>query len=61
VVDKYDHDVIHLRQPNLGPIQNIPPNLRNFEGYFKISRHFKWALTEIFDALMYDQVIIVEG
>jgi len=45
----------------LGPIQNIPQNMKHFESYYKISRHYKWALTEVFDALLYDQVIILEG
>jgi len=45
----------------LGPIQNLPPNHRHFENYYKIARHYKWALTEVFDALLFDQVIIVEG
>ncbi len=30
-------------------------------GYYKISRHFKWALSQVFDELGYDHVIIVEG
>ena len=31
------------------------------QGYYKISRHYKWALTQIFDVMKYDSVIIVEG
>ena len=30
-------------------------------GYYKISRHYKWALTQIFDEMKYEYVIIVEG
>ncbi len=30
-------------------------------GYFKISRHYKWALTQIFDVMDYQYTIIVEG
>lgn len=61
VVQSYDHDVIHLKQPNLGPVANVPADMMRYENYYKISRHFKWALTEVFDALMFDQVIIIEG
>lgn len=60
VVQKYDHDVIHIRQPDLGPIHDLPASHKHFEGYYKISRHYKWALSEVFDALMFEQVIILE-
>ena len=29
-------------------------------GYYKISRHYKWALGQAFDHLSYDTIIIVE-
>ena len=30
-------------------------------GYYKISRHYKWALTQVFERLNYKYVIVVEG
>lgn len=31
------------------------------EGYYKISRHYKWALTQIFDLYGFRLAIIIEG
>ena len=39
----------------------MPPEHSHFTAYYKISRHYKWALTEMFDVLLFDQVIILEG
>jgi len=47
------------QQPDL----SIPPHPaqdRNFVGYYKIARHFRFALAHMFDVLHYDSVIIVE-
>ena len=30
-------------------------------GYYKIARHYKWALTQVFEEMNHDYVIIVEG
>lgn len=40
---------------------NLPWPQRSREGYYKISRHFKWALNQMFNTLEYAAVIIVEG
>lgn len=29
-------------------------------GYYKLSRHFKWALHQVFDILYFHQVIVLE-
>ena len=34
--------------------------MRQFHGYYKISRHYKWALGQIFDQMGYDSAIVVE-
>ena len=56
--------------PSQQPDQSAPDipaserNMRNRkaeDGYFRISRHFKWALTQTFDVMNYENVIIVEG
>nr|XP_054751352.1 alpha-1,3-mannosyl-glycoprotein 2-beta-N-acetylglucosaminyltransferase-like [Lytechinus pictus] len=52
--------VVHMRQPDLSPIANLPANQKKFEGYYKISRHYKWALDQMFIRNSFDAVIIVE-
>ena len=36
-------------------------NVRSLKGYYKISRHYKWALTQVFDEMNYQYAVIVEG
>ena len=64
------HTHPHTHTPSQQPDQSPPEipaserNMRNRkaeDGYFKISRHFKWALTQAFDVMNYENVIIVEG
>jgi len=38
----------------------IPPKEKKFKGYFKIARHYGWALNHTFQDLGHSQVIIVE-
>ena len=33
---------------------------RSSKGYYKIARHYKWALNQLFNVFNYDTVIIVE-
>ncbi|XP_065191187.1 alpha-1,3-mannosyl-glycoprotein 2-beta-N-acetylglucosaminyltransferase-like [Sycon ciliatum] len=52
-----------IKQPDLAPpdLGNISPSKRRmFEGYTKISRHYKFALTEVFEKMKYETVVIVE-
>ncbi|XP_052786511.1 alpha-1,3-mannosyl-glycoprotein 2-beta-N-acetylglucosaminyltransferase-like isoform X2 [Mya arenaria] len=60
-IQKYvqDHGVVHIKQPDLGKV-NVPWPQRKFEGYYKISRHYKWALNQIFHTFNHSAVIIVE-
>ena len=39
----------------------MPSTQKKFEGYYKIARHYKWALNQVFHQFKYDAVIIVEG
>lgn len=55
----YGNKVKHIKQPDLSNI-NVPDNMRRFQGYYKISRHYKWALGQLFDQMSYDTVLIVE-
>lgn len=58
--DHYSNKVIHLMQPDLSNSFGPEPAPSHFLGYYKISRHYKWALTQVFDVLFYNSVIIVE-
>ncbi|XP_014672853.1 PREDICTED: alpha-1,3-mannosyl-glycoprotein 2-beta-N-acetylglucosaminyltransferase-like [Priapulus caudatus] len=49
----------HIRQPDLSDIV-LPPKQKKFAGYYKIARHYRWALNQAFHELKYDTVIIVE-
>ncbi len=62
IIDSYGKNVTHLRQPD----QSNYPHITNkkekrFIGYYKIARHYKWALSQIFDERGYSVAIIVEG
>ena len=49
-----------LQHPDLSDVQ-VPMSEKNFKGYYKISRHYKWGLSYIFNKEKYKAVIIVEG
>lgn len=49
-----------FQQPDQSDIE-IPPKEKKFRGYFKIARHYKWALNQVFVKLGYSTAIIVEG
>lgn len=49
-----------LQQPDQSEIE-VPPKEKKFRGYFKIARHYGWALNHVFFQLGYNTVIIVEG
>ena len=38
----------------------VPPKEKKFKGYFKIARHYKWALDQVFRSMGHEQVIVVE-
>ncbi|CAJ0937898.1 unnamed protein product [Ranitomeya imitator] len=52
VIDSYGDAITHINQPDLSP--------RKFQGYYKISRHYRWALNQIFKIMGYKSVIVVE-
>lgn len=61
MIQKYvtEKGVTHIKQPDLSKI-NVPWPQRKFEGYYKISRHYKWALNQVFHTFNHSAVIIVE-
>ena len=58
VVDQFYYHC--LQQPDLSNIE-LSKKEKKFLGYYKISRHYKWALGQIFHEMNYDAVVIVEG
>ncbi|XP_023665630.1 alpha-1,3-mannosyl-glycoprotein 2-beta-N-acetylglucosaminyltransferase b [Paramormyrops kingsleyae] len=59
VISSYGSQVTHLSQPDLSDIA-VRPEHRKFQGYYKISRHYRWALNQVFRTLGYSTVVIVE-
>lgn len=55
----YKDEVQLIQQPDLSEPE-VPPKDKKFRGYYKISRHYNWALNTTFK-YGYDFVIIVEG
>jgi alpha-1,3-mannosyl-glycoprotein beta-1,2-N-acetylglucosaminyltransferase len=59
VIAGYGDQIISIIQPDLSePV--VPLKEKKFRGYFKIARHYGWALNETFNTMGYKQVIIVE-
>lgn len=59
VIRSYGADVTHLRQPDLSD-PPVEPQHGKFQGYYKISRHYRWALNQVFRTLGHSAAIIVE-
>ncbi|XP_030638228.1 alpha-1,3-mannosyl-glycoprotein 2-beta-N-acetylglucosaminyltransferase a [Chanos chanos] len=59
VISSYGDQVTHIKQPDLSDI-SVRPDHKKFQGYYKISRHYRWALNQIFHSFSYSSVIIVE-
>jgi len=60
VIRSYGTQIKFIQQPDLGPVQGVPANMYRYMGYYKISRHFKFALGKVFETTDSDSVIIVE-
>lgn len=54
-----DPTISVVRQPDLSEIP-LPSAKAKFSGYYKIARHYKFALNYVFETLGHDAVIIVE-
>ncbi|XP_026880281.1 alpha-1,3-mannosyl-glycoprotein 2-beta-N-acetylglucosaminyltransferase a [Electrophorus electricus] len=59
VIASYGSQLTHIKQPDLSDI-SVPASHRKFQGYYKISRHYHWALNQVFNTFSYSSVIIVE-
>ncbi|XP_060536703.1 alpha-1,3-mannosyl-glycoprotein 2-beta-N-acetylglucosaminyltransferase [Cylas formicarius] len=58
-IKKYSSQITLIQQPDQSDIQ-VPPKEKKFKGYFKIARHYGWALNQMFFHFNYSSVIIVE-
>ncbi|XP_062302196.1 alpha-1,3-mannosyl-glycoprotein 2-beta-N-acetylglucosaminyltransferase b [Osmerus eperlanus] len=59
VIGSYGSQITHISQPDLSDIR-VSPAHRKFQGYYKIARHYKWALNQVFNIFSYSTVVIVE-
>ena len=50
-----------LSEPELPRTDRKIKNKKTEIGYLKISRHYKWALSQVFEEMNYEYVIVVEG
>eukprot|EP00731_Ephydatia_muelleri_P017830 Em0010g928a len=60
VVKGYGDKVILIKQPDQSHVEMPPDEKPQFQGYYKVSRHYKFALGHVFDALKFSHAIIVE-
>lgn len=58
-IDLYKDHVTHIKHPDLRDI-SLPWPQTKFQGYYKVARHYRWALNQIFRKLNFSAVIIVE-
>ncbi|NP_956970.1 alpha-1,3-mannosyl-glycoprotein 2-beta-N-acetylglucosaminyltransferase a [Danio rerio] len=59
VIGSYGSQLTHIKQPDLSDVA-VPPQHKKFQGYYKISRHYKWALSQVFNTFSYSSVVVVE-
>ncbi|XP_034230393.1 alpha-1,3-mannosyl-glycoprotein 2-beta-N-acetylglucosaminyltransferase-like isoform X2 [Thrips palmi] len=59
VIRSYGDKISFIQQPDQSDIP-IPPKEKKFKGYFRIARHYGWALNHTFFTFNYNSVIIVE-
>ncbi|KAL0267937.1 UNVERIFIED_CONTAM: hypothetical protein PYX00_010065 [Menopon gallinae] len=59
VILSYGDQLTLIKQPDQTDIV-IPPKEKKFKGYFKIARHYGWALNQTFLNFKFDTVIVVE-
>ncbi|CAE1303970.1 MGAT1 [Acanthosepion pharaonis] len=58
-IDRYKDQVTHIKHPDLSDI-SLPWPQTKFQGYYKVARHYRWALNQVFRKLNFSAVIIVE-
>lgn len=56
-ITSYGDTVKLIKQPDLSAIHGVESHMA---GYYKLSRHYKWALGQVFDVMGFDAAVIVE-
>ena len=56
-IASYGDELQLITQPDLSNINGVAAHM---VGYYKLSRHFKWALGQIFDVMGFESAVIVE-
>ncbi|XP_022909734.1 alpha-1,3-mannosyl-glycoprotein 2-beta-N-acetylglucosaminyltransferase [Onthophagus taurus] len=59
IIESYGSQVTLIKQPDQSEIP-VKPAEKKFKGYFKIARHYGWALNQTFFNFNFDVAIIVE-
>lgn len=59
VIKSYQNQVHLIQQPDQRDIP-VPPKEKKFKGYFKIARHYGWALNQTFFEFNFNTVIVIE-
>ncbi|XP_015791896.1 alpha-1,3-mannosyl-glycoprotein 2-beta-N-acetylglucosaminyltransferase [Tetranychus urticae] len=59
VLQSYGDQITLIRHPDLSDIPLVGKE-KKFKGYYKIARHYAWALNQTFNVFNYNTVIIVE-
>lgn len=58
-IASYGSQLTHIKQPDLSDVA-VPSQHKKFQGYYKISRHYRWAMNQVFNTFSYTSVVIVE-
>jgi len=58
-LDSYGSQITRIFQPDLSEIE-VPSKESKMKGYFKIARHYGWALNQTFYTMNYTNVLVVE-
>ena len=60
VIQSYGDQIIYIQQPDQSdPV--LPEKEKKFKGYFKIARHYGWALNQTFVEMGFDQVHMIDS
>lgn len=60
IIQSYGSKLKYIQQPDQSDIVLHGKAQKKFKGYYKISRHYGWALNHTFNELNYNTVLIVE-
>ncbi|XP_077542710.1 alpha-1,3-mannosyl-glycoprotein 2-beta-N-acetylglucosaminyltransferase-like [Haemaphysalis longicornis] len=57
---QHDYGFFFMQQPDQTVLTEGVSAVFNIEGYYRIARHYKWALTQVFDHFKHTAVIVLE-